>query len=131
MAFVLDCAGDRVCPDTLAQLARIRLRTSVAVTAHRAIGRIGFRALTRDWIARSGRMALIDWHTLHRVCPNARSCLASIDLSAQIVIIADGSVHHDGIAARSRGRIARARQMALIQRRADDRVCPETHAGLT
>jgi len=86
--------------------------------------------LTRHGIARSGRMALIERHAGHRVCPDARSRLASIDLRAEIVVIADGAVHHDRIAARSRGRIARSGEMALVLRRANDRVRPEAYARL-
>ena len=105
-----------VCPDARTRLARIGLRTAIAITARRPIGCRRIVTLTRRRITRTRHVALIHRHARHRVCPDARACLARIRLRTSIAVTACGAIAGVGIAAHACCHVTRTRNVALIQR---------------
>lgn len=111
-------ADDRICPCTDAGLATIRLRTSTAVVARRAVGLDRIRAHSRCRIAGADIVALIRRRAHDGVCPGTCTALACIRLRAAIAIVTHGAIGFGGIRADARPRLARARVVAFIRRRA-------------
>ena len=131
MALIRCRADNRVAAYARSRLARVGLGAGVTVVARSAVRRGRIRALTIRRIAGSGHMALIGSRADDRVAAHARSSLAGVGLSAGVVVSAYRPVR-DGRAggALAVGRVAGSRQMALIARRADNRVRPGADTGL-
>ncbi len=131
VACIHRCAGDGHCARARTGLARIALRTSVAVVAHRAVHLDGIVTHARRRVARARIVTLIRRRTHHGVCPGTRTRLARIALRTSVVVVARRTVHLGRIVAHARHGITRARVVTLIGRRARDRVCPGTRPILT
>ncbi len=130
VAFVKRGADDGVRPHARTGLARILLRAEVAVIAGLSVRSFRIVAQPRRRVACTGDVALIRRRAYDRVCPDACTGLAGIRLRACAAVIACGTVRRIRIVALARHRIARAYDVALIQRRTNHRVRPGTHARL-
>lgn len=130
MALIKGRAGDRVGPRASTRLARIGLRTRIAVIACYAVVCIGIAASASCWIARARHVTLIKRPTCDRVCPCTRTRLACIRLRTCIAVTANGAIRRNGIATCARGWIACTHNVTLIERRADDGARARTCACL-
>ena len=120
-----------ICSHTRASRARIRLRASIAVTAKRSIRFIWIGTHARHRTTNAHVVALIQCGTNNGHCTRASACDARIHLRAAIVVSAYRTVRLVRIRAHTRHRIARARNMALIQRCARHRVRPSARSCQT
>src|SRR5262249_27804743 len=98
--------------------ASVGLAARVAVIAGHAIGLGRIGAKPRALIARPRIVALIGGGADHRIATRAHPGLATVGLRARIAVIARSAVGLRRIRARARRRIARARIVALVARRA-------------
>lgn len=130
MALIRGRTHDRIGSRTHPRLARIGLRTSIPVIAHRAIGFVRIRANARHRIAYARIVALIGSRTCDGISSDTRAGCTYIGLRAAIAIVAGSAIHFVWIRANTRHGIACSRIMALIGRRTHDRVCPSTDAHL-
>ncbi len=122
MALIQCRTDDRIAAGTRSGLARIRLRARVAVIAGFAIGRIGIGTHTRGRIAHAGFVALVGRRADDRIGARARTRLTRIGLRASIVIAASRTIGDIRVGTRTCGGVARSGDVALIERRADDRI---------
>src|SRR5439155_1665457 len=106
------------------------LRAGIAVGAGAAVGlvRVGARAVRR--IADAGGMALVERGAHDGVRPGAGARLAGGGLRASVAVVASAAVGLVRVGAGAVGRIARAGDVAPIERRADDGVRPRADARL-
>lgn len=101
-----------------------------AVCARCAVGFGGVIAGAEHGNARARVVAFVLRHANDWICTGARAGLARIRRCACIAIIAGLSIRSVRYAAHARSRIACAGEMALIDRRARDGVCPNTRTRL-
>jgi hypothetical protein len=124
-------AGDGIGAGAAARLTGIGLRAGVVVIAGGAVICIGIAALSRCRIARARDVALVEGGAENGIGPGAGARLTRIGLRAGVVVIAGGAVICIGIAALSRCRIARARDVALVEGGAENGIGAGTAARLT
>lgn len=123
MALVERRANDGIRARASARLACIRLRTGIAICARRSVIGVGIVASSGHRIANADDMALIEGIAGNRIGSRAYADLTCIGLRTRIVVIARCPVIGVGIAAQSCRRVACTSHVALIQRRAGDRIC--------
>src|SRR6478609_1428239 len=76
-------------------------------------------------------MTLVECHAKHWTRAHAGSGLTGVALSAAVAVAARSSICLRWVRTGPRGRIAGSRAVALILRRAADRICADTGAHLT
>src|SRR5262249_14679652 len=86
----------RIAPDTLSTLARVRLRTIVAVVAGGTVGRSRIRACTSGWIAGARQVALVLSTADHRIVPDTLPPLARVRPRTGIAVVAARVVWQGG-----------------------------------
>src|SRR5206468_3596115 len=94
----------------------------VAVAAARPVGRIRVRANAGGGVAGAGYVALIARRAGDWVPADAAAALTGVGLRARVAVAAARAVGRIGVRADAGGRVAGAGHMALIARRADDRI---------
>src|SRR5207248_2877388 len=105
-----------------AGLASVALRAEVAVVAPGVVGLARVRAQPRARVARARVVALIRRRTGDGGAGRAGAGPAGVALGAEVAVVAPGVVGLARVRAQPRARVARARVVALIRRRTDDRV---------
>src|SRR5262249_31616191 len=120
---------DRRSTDAATRLAGIAQRTGVAVGALGTVGlgRVGAGAARR--IANAGVVALIGSRADDRVAAGARASLAAVAPRAGAAVVARRAVGLGGMWAPTRGRVAGAGVVALIEGVAHDRIGADAGAG--
>ena len=115
MALIADSARNRIRSFANTCLARIGLRTSIAVITGGPVGSGGVGTTAICCIARTCRMALITGDAHDWVRASAHSGLARIRLGAGIAVVTGGAIRNDCMGAGSIG-IARVRgaRVAII-----------------
>src|SRR5262249_52500686 len=108
----------------------VGLRARVAVVAGRAARGDRVRAHARERVARTGAVTLVGGRADDRAGPRAEAVQTGVDLGARVVVIAAGAVGEGGGRARAEHRGARAGRVALVARRANDRVAAGADARL-
>ncbi len=119
VALVERGAYDRIGSGARTRLARIRLRTGIAVIACRSVGFVRIGAHTRHGIAGAGIVALIERRAHDGIGSDARPRLTCIRLGTRVAIIAGiaGKCHAGpvrGCSRRNRARVARSRVAGRI-----------------
>src|SRR5439155_6736936 len=112
------------------RLARIGCGAHVAVVARRAVGLGRVRARPGRRVAAPDLVALIRSRAADRVAPRAHPALAGVGLGAGVAVVAGGAVGSRRVRALARGWVARAGVVALVRRRAGDRVAPNAAPAL-
>src|SRR5207253_213533 len=115
---------------TRAALAGVALRAGIAVVARGAVGLGGVRAQPRGRVARARGVTLIRRRTGDGGAARARAALARVGLRARVTVVAPGVVGLARVRAQPRGRVARARLVALIRRRTGDGIAGRARPAL-
>ena len=134
MARVEGDTDHRICPDAGARLAGVALCTSIAVVARAAVGLGWIRAHTGYRATDADVVALVEGRAGYRVGAGADPRPTGVRLRAEVFVIARCSVCRGRVGAQAGGGVAGASVVALVDRSADDRICPDTGtclAGVT
>ena len=130
MALVARCARDRIRARTHACLARVGLRTRVAVGARRPVCRWWAAASSIRRITRARDVALITRCARDRIRARTHASLTRVGLRTRIAVRTRRAIRRWWVGTSSIRRITGARDVALIARCARDRVRARTHASL-
>src|SRR5439155_419040 len=122
VALVLRRTGDGSAGRARAALAGVAQRAGVAVVAPGAVGLARVRAQPRARVARARVVALVLRRTGDGSAGRARAALAGVAQRAGVAVVAPGAVGLARVRAQPRARVARARVVALVLRRTDDRI---------
>ena len=130
MAPVGGDADDRVGADAGALHAGVARGARVPVVAPGAVRRVRRGAEAFEGVAGAGEVAAVDGGAHDGRAPHARAGLARVARRARVAIVARRVVERGGRGARAGARIARARDVAIVERAADDGVAADARAVL-
>jgi len=130
VALVARRTGDGVAADAGAGLTRVGLGARVAVGAGRAVGLRRIRAGPGRCVACPDIVALVARGTRDRIAADAGAGLTRVGLGARVAVGARRAVRLGRIRAGAGRSVARPGVVALVARRARDRVAADASAGL-